>query len=70
MMKCKCLIYATLVIGALMLIAGIGILMAGDLQTRIEQKLKRVSSYNHHFTKHAGVLCVIFYLRHRDDQRF
>ncbi|KAK3555433.1 hypothetical protein QTP86_016116 [Hemibagrus guttatus] len=41
MMKCKIyLIYATIVIGALMLIAGIGILMAGDLHTRIEQKLK------------------------------
>ncbi|MCI4386875.1 hypothetical protein PGIGA_G00067810 [Pangasianodon gigas] len=42
MMKCKiCLIYACIVIGVLMLIAGISIIVAGDLHTRIEEKLKR-----------------------------
>ncbi|KAB5549199.1 hypothetical protein PHYPO_G00064640 [Pangasianodon hypophthalmus] len=42
MMKCKiCLIYACIVIGALTLIAGISIIVVGDLHTRIEEKLKR-----------------------------
>ncbi|XP_060791558.1 lysosome membrane protein 2 [Neoarius graeffei] len=40
-MKCKiCLIYASIVIGVLMLIAGISIIVAGDLHTRIQNKLK------------------------------
>ncbi|TSK72060.1 Lysosome membrane protein 2 [Bagarius yarrelli] len=43
-MKCKIyLIYASIVLGALMLIAGIGIMVGGDLHTRIEQKLKGIT---------------------------
>lgn len=63
MMKCKiCLIYASIVIGALMLIVSIGIIVAGDLHTRIENKLKGVSSYIH-FTKHTCIFFVTFFLR-------
>ncbi|KAF4077038.1 hypothetical protein AMELA_G00203540 [Ameiurus melas] len=41
MMKCKvCLIYASIALGVLMLIGGIGIILAGDLHARIENKLK------------------------------
>ncbi|XP_060746394.1 lysosome membrane protein 2 [Tachysurus vachellii] len=41
MMTCKtCLIYASIVTGVLMLVAGFGILLAVDLKTRMEQKLK------------------------------
>ncbi|XP_017347672.1 lysosome membrane protein 2 [Ictalurus punctatus] len=41
MMKCKvCLIYTSIALGVLMLIGGIGIILAGDLHARIENKLK------------------------------
>lgn len=40
-MKCKvCLIYASIALGVLMLIGGIGIILVGDLHARIENKLK------------------------------
>ncbi|KAF5894664.1 lysosome membrane protein 2-like, partial [Clarias magur] len=40
-MKCKiCLIYAFIITGTVMIITGIGIILAGDLQKRIEEKLK------------------------------
>ncbi|KAM9450696.1 lysosome membrane protein 2-like [Clarias gariepinus] len=40
-MRCKtCLIYASIITGAVMIITGIGIILGGDLQKRIEEKLK------------------------------